>query len=294
MIEASRCVLCEGEIKQIQRALVAPFLATRIWNRAPFCVNLVQCETCDFMFYNPRLEPSEEQRLYAGYRDSEYQRMRHASEPWYTVRVNASLASVSSYKRRQQALRAVLRSHAGDRHIRSVLDYGGDRGDLVCGLVEDATAFVYDISGIEPAAGVISTTDPAGCKPDLIISSNVLEHVGSPRNVVSEMCAAAPPNSMLFIEVPRESPFAKKRIFRRIAQVGLMVLVRPALIRSVIRPESLFMMHEHINYFSERSLTALIGACGCELVAAGAYVIEGPLEKGEMAWCLAKPRKTAP
>src|ERR1700751_1257424 len=105
MLEAIRCVLCEGEIKHVRRAFVAPFLAKRIWNRTPFCVDLVQCKTCDFMFYNPRLEADEENRLYAGYRTPEYQQMRHASEPWYTVRLNASLASISSYERRQQALR---------------------------------------------------------------------------------------------------------------------------------------------------------------------------------------------
>ena len=55
MIEASQCVICEGAIIQLKRALVVPFLAKRIWNRTPFCVSLVKCETCGFMFYNPRL-----------------------------------------------------------------------------------------------------------------------------------------------------------------------------------------------------------------------------------------------
>ena len=64
MIEVSKCVICEGAIVQLKRALVAPFLAERIWNRTPFCVGLVQCESCGFMFYNPRLDDDELHRLY--------------------------------------------------------------------------------------------------------------------------------------------------------------------------------------------------------------------------------------
>ncbi len=79
MIEASLCVICEGAIIQLKRALVAPFLAKRIWNRTPFCVSLVKCETCGFMFYNPRLDDDELRRLYGSYRSEEYQKMRHAS-----------------------------------------------------------------------------------------------------------------------------------------------------------------------------------------------------------------------
>ena len=32
MIEVSKCVICDGPIKQLKRALVAPFVAKRTWN----------------------------------------------------------------------------------------------------------------------------------------------------------------------------------------------------------------------------------------------------------------------
>ena len=193
MIEASSCVICEGEILPLKEALVAPFLAARIWQRPPFCVNLVQCKACGFMFYNPRLDAAEEGRLYAGYRSEEYLRMRHASEPWYTARFNADLASPDSYELRRRTLAAILRQHTAKREIRRVLDYGGDHGDLVRGLVSEAAAFVYDISGVPAVEGVTSTTDPAACKADLVINSNVLEHVGFPRRLVGEILQANSP-----------------------------------------------------------------------------------------------------
>jgi len=51
MIEVSKCVICEGAIVQLKRP-GRSLLAERIWNRTPFCVGLVQCESCGFMFYN--------------------------------------------------------------------------------------------------------------------------------------------------------------------------------------------------------------------------------------------------
>lgn len=238
------------------------------------------------MFYNPRLDAAEEGRLYDGYRSEQYQQMRHASEPWYTAGFNADLASANSYDARRRILAAILRQHAGNREIRRILDYGGDRGDLVCGLIEGAATFVYDISGIPAVEGVTSTADPGGCKADLIINSNVLEHVAFPRRLLQDILKAAPVGGLVFLEVPWESPFGWSRIIRRVAQVGIMALTRPNLVRSVVRPSSFYMMHEHVNYFTEQSLATLMRSCGCAPIAAGTYVLDGRAGTAKLAWCL--------
>src|SRR6185437_5709287 len=212
MIEVSKCVICDGAIRRRKRALVAPFLARRIWNRAPFCVDLVECEECGFLFYNPRLDDEDLGRLYKDYRLEEYQKMRHASEAWYTQNFNFDLASPASYEKRRALLKPLLHQHLNGRKIARVLDYGGDRGDMVAGLLDGAQAYVFDISGIPAANGVISTKDPAACRADLIIYSNVLEHVGFPREVVSDTLAAAPEGGLAFFEVPCELPFGLYRI----------------------------------------------------------------------------------
>jgi Methyltransferase domain len=288
LIEVRECVICEGGIRRLRRALVAPFLAERIWKRSPFCVDLVGCESCGFMFYNPRLEASEERRLYADYRLGEYQRMRQASEPWYTKRFNAGLASESSYEYRRGLLRGILREHLRGRKVERVLDYGGDRGDLVSGLVDGAAAYVYDISGIAPAKGVTATRDPAGTRADLIVNSNVLEHVGFPRQIVADMVKMAPSGGLIFVEVPSESPFGAMRMMRRVAQIGWMAARRPSLARFVARPASLYLMHEHINFYGPRALGALMRKCGCSMVAQGTYEIGGKLLGGVMAWYLGR------
>jgi hypothetical protein len=286
MIKVLSCVVCDGEIRKLRSALVSPFLAKRIWNRPPFCVDLVRCTSCGFMFYNPRLDDAEASRLYAGYRSEEYQRMRHASEPWYTASFNAELSSHAAYERRRPVLAAILRQHLGEREIRRVLDYGGDRGDLVHGLVAGAAAFVYDISGIPAVDGVTSITDPAECNADLVINSNVLEHAGFPQLLLTDIVKAAPPGGMVYLEVPCESPFGIARIFRRVAQLGIVALTRPPLARHVLRPASLYLMHEHINYFSEQSLATLMRSGGCAVIGTGSYPIDGRAGNSTMIWCL--------
>jgi hypothetical protein len=238
------------------------------------------------MFYNPRLDDDDLRRLYSNYRSEEYQQMRYASEPWYSTKFNADLASASHYAIRRAKLAPILHQHIGQRKITRILDYGGDRGDLVVGLFDGAEAFVYDISGIPAATGVTAILDPASCKADLIINSNVLEHVGLPRLLVSEIFQAAPQGRLVFLEVPCEFPLGMPRIIRRLAQIGVTALARPTLATYVARPASLYMMHEHINYFSERALTTLMRSCGGTVIAAGSYPLAGRAGKADMAWCL--------
>lgn len=287
MVEVSDCVICGAGIRRLKRALVAPFVAERSWNRPPFCVDLVKCDSCGFMFYNPRLDDDDLLKLYGNYRSKEYQQMRFASEPWYTWKFNEDLASPESYVIRRAKLAPILQEHLGHRKIGRVLDYGGDRGDLVVGLLNGAETYVYDISGISPAPGVTATADPAGCKADLIINSNVLEHVGFPRILVKEILDAAPEGGLIFLEVPCELPFGFSRLARRIAQIGIMAVTRPATARYVVRPATLYMMHQHINYFTEHCLTTLTTACGGKVIASGSYPYSGSSGSADVAWCLA-------
>lgn len=286
MIPVASCVICDGAIVKVKQALVAPFLAERIWKRKPFCVELVRCTGCGFLFYNPRLDDEELQRLYEAYRREEYLRQRHSSEPWYTEKFNADLASAPFYAMRRERLRALLGRVLAGRRIERVLDYGGDHGDLVAGLLEGAKAFVYDISGVCPAEGVASVPVPGAAMADLILSSNVLEHVGFPKVLVQEIARSAPKDGLILLEVPCEEPLGTPRIVRRVAQVAIMSLFHPKLTRHVMRPASLYMMHEHINYFTEHSLEQLMRSCGISVMASGAYAFSSRAGKADMAWSL--------
>src|SRR5262249_58954611 len=121
-----------------------------------------------------------------------------------------------------------------------------------------AVVCVYYFAGVPGWEGVPWTADPAACKADLVINSNVLEHVGFPRRLVEEILQATPSGGMVFLEVPCESPLGLARKLRRLAQVGGMAFTRPTLAASVARTASFHMMHEPINYFTERPLSNLI------------------------------------
>src|SRR5580658_8576275 len=164
----------------------------------------------------------------------------------------------------------------------------GGHGDLIKGLFEGAELFVYDISGATPLQGVTPTKEPASCKADLIVNSNVLEHVGFPRVLVGQILEAAPKGGLVLVEVPCEFAMGFSRIARRIAQVGLMSLRRPSRAPQLFRPAALYMMHEHINYFTENSLTTLMRSCGSTVIASGAYPYSGTAGTADMAWCLAQ------
>jgi hypothetical protein len=286
MIEVTSCVICAGEIRTLRRALVAPFIARRIWDKKPFNIDLACCRKCGFIFYNPRLDEGDLQNLYTGYRSQEYQKMRYRYEPWYSEKMNAALGLPESYAQRRSVLSGILKTHLRGRKIRRVLDHGGDRGDLAAGLIDGAEAFVYDISGVSPVANVTAVSDLAACQADLIINSNVLEHVGFPRDLVTRILQALPDGGLVFIEVPCEDPFGSYRLARRIAQVSLTMLLRPKSATSLIQPSALYMMHEHINYFTERSLSELMRNAGGRAIASGSYPISGAAGRADIAWYL--------
>ncbi|HEX3893330.1 MAG TPA: hypothetical protein VHW46_12215, partial [Terracidiphilus sp.] len=91
---------------------------------------------------------------------------------------------------------------------------------------------------------------------------------------------------LIFLEVPCEHPFGITRIARRITQIGLMSLAHPRLARHVLCPASLYMMHEHINYFTEETLKLLLQRSGGKVVASWSYASSGRAGNADMAWCL--------
>jgi hypothetical protein len=288
----SSCVVCGGRISVRKKGSVAPFLARRIWNRPAFPIDLVRCEQCDFMFFNPRLDSGEEGRLYSQYRSEEYRRMRHSAEPWYTKRFNAALSKPEYMQARREKLSAVLTRHLAGGKISSVLDFGGDRGALVRGLIPGAKSYVYDISAVAPEPGVEPAGDLAACRArqfDLILNSNVLEHVGFPRVLLEQIGGVASARTLVFIEVPFESPFSRELVVRRMVQLAVLLAARPSIGWSLARPSGLCLMHEHINYFGAKSLAALMTSCGWNVIASDRYDCGGGPSGGDtMGWCLAK------
>jgi hypothetical protein len=247
------------------------------------------------VFAGTRFDQDEERRLYENYRGAAYQSIRQSCEPWYTAGFNTRL-STGMMEKRRRPLAEIFRLHLPSR-IRSVLDFGGDRGDLFDGLIPGATTYVYDISGIQPVDGVTpirNLEECSGHKFDLIGCSNVLEHVASPRGFLSDIRKIASNETLVFIEVPSETPFGMRNYLKRTAQQAILLIKRPAIAMSMFPLRFLRQVHEHVNFFSPHSLNRLLDVSGFEVLASGTYPSEGfsfgpyKLAAGRLAWSLGR------
>jgi hypothetical protein len=259
MTEVSACVICNGSIRKLKPALVAPFIACRNCKRVPFTLDLVQCQCCGFVFDTPR--PDDELACeYVGYHSDEHLQMRSFG-PRYTAKFNADLASSDHYQLRRAKLTPIFQQPLRGRTFRRFLDHG----DLMLGLVGDAQLFLYGISGAAPTPGVTAGPDVASCRPDLTLNSNVVEHIGFSRARVTQIFHAAPLGLLVFLETPCENALSWRRILRRIAQIPLMIAAQPRLTAQLLQRATLRMMHEH----SEKSRTTLMRNCRGRVLAPG-------------------------
>ena len=125
----------------------------------------------------------------------------------------------------------------------SILDWGGDTGKNTPFKNSNNTFDIYDISNalVIEGARSIDKDYALNNKYDLIICSNVLEHVSYPLNILLDIKICMKENTILYIEVPFEeimmnggtSAYLNKKHW-----------------------------HEHINFYSELSLVKLIESVG--------------------------------
>ncbi len=160
---------------------------------------------------------------------------------------------------RRRKLQDIFTKHLPVSGPSSVLDFGGDRGELIQSLFPDAQKCAYDISSVEPLPGMQSLSQDK-CREthlDLIICSSVLEHVPSPRQLFLQIDSIAKAGTLVFLEVPVESPHGLRTAAKRIAQETILLVTRPSLGLSLLKFGTLNVMHEHLNFFSLNALELL-------------------------------------
>ena len=257
---ATRCVCCAGDRILRSPAVLMPFIADRIFHWTPVSIdpswglktiangqaysicNTLYCEKCGFVFLDLRFSDKELARLYANYRDDAYVNLRDYYEPGYRER-NQVLQVGNVYIRDVEAfLEPVLKLPV------KLLDWGGDTGKntpfKTCQTVFD----IYDISDKMPVFGArrVTKTEVQSTVYDLIVCSNVLEHVPYPASLLGEICACMGEQTILYLEVPLEeimkAPFTGFHRNKR-------------------------HWHEHINFFSQAALQKLLEACRLNVIA---------------------------
>lgn len=267
------CIVCNSKKMVRFKAVASPFIAERIWKQSPFDVEFLHCKGCGVAFFNPRPSNDELNVLYADYRGAEYQQARQKHEKEYTVEFNRMLGDCNLNLHRKTALSGIIKTHVDAREIRSVLDYGGDRGQFIPSDFFNAEKYVYDVSGIKPVAGVKTIKNLSGRKGmkfDFIMCCHLLEHVARPSEILDNIKRFAHKDTVFYFEVPYEVMFDNSDAIRsgnpKLAVFSFMALVPFTYNHAAaLRPSIRIKMHEHITFFSEKSLARLLALNGFDI-----------------------------
>jgi hypothetical protein len=247
---ATRCVCCDSQNLASSPAILMPFVSHRALNCPPAVIDeswglktipngtayqlasSLLCEDCGLLFLNIRFSDLEMNRLYRNYRDEEYTELREQYEPGYRIR-NQCLLEGGTYL---DVVEDFLKPYVTNNF--TVLDWGGDTGKNTPFKSVAQHVDIYDVSGIDPAPGITRVDKHTATtkKYSLIVCMQVLEHTPFPETVLLDIKKAMSEKTILYLEVPNEdlirsgtpNPQAAKRHW-----------------------------HEHINFFSHKSIFAL-------------------------------------
>jgi hypothetical protein len=263
------CIVCNSKNLKKYPCKVSPFFAYRIWNKKPFDVNLVYCNDCSFSFYD--LRPTEEElgRYYQNYGTPEYQESRQKYEPFFTRELNESLRTGEIEIRKPNA-DSIIKDNIDIKKIKSVLDFGGDRGQYIPDEFIDIDRCVYEISTRTPLTGIkkiAEIRESEKRKFDFIMCNHVLEHVSYPHDIIDRVMMFAHSGTKFYFELPIDWPLAN------LSQVNQFFFTHPKIykIYTELRGRSIedmcvfVQMTEHINFFSIQSLKTLLELHGLKV-----------------------------
>ena len=264
MDNSTECLACKSKNTKKSKAKFAGFIAERVFDGSNCDIELIHCQDCGFAYYSHRFSEEEGKKLYLGYRDETYQKQRQSHECWYSKEINELIGkNKTELKNRHGNLISILKKNLDVSNISSVLDFGGDKGQFIPELSKSTKKYVYDISEIEPLDGVISLGSLDECRThqyNLILCAHVLEHVSNPIEIVKQLKSLMNKGQYLYVELPFDSPFYKNKfsdlqfVFNR--YFSWITLFKHFL--QARKNANLHMMHEHINYFTPKSLKNIL------------------------------------
>ena len=260
-----RCVCCESQDLEWSPALWMPFVSHMAMDLAPLridkslglttvpdgtayalCKSLM-CRQCGHLFVDYRFSDSEMHRLYSNYRGPTYTDLRDSYEPGYKER-NTKIAEGVYFL---DEVEAFLAEFVPDSGI-AILDWGGDTGINTPFKSRRSFLHIYDPSAKKAgAADAVSFSEVPEERGDydLIVLSEVLEHIPFPASTLSAIRPYMTPETILYVEVPLEK-----------LQVG----------RSgppYSGAEKKKHWHEHISFFTPRSMASLLERSGFSIEA---------------------------
>jgi len=288
------CPICNSKKLIAYSGITVPFIADRVWNTKPLETKFMRCKNCGFEFYDLRMEEEEIAALYKSWRGDKYLKQRQKYEPKYTREFNKQVGHhPMAIKNKKSNLSKIIKDHIpGVDSVKSILDFGGDKGQYIVDDFINAEKYVYDISGVELVEGVKRISD-FNKKFDFIMCCHILEHISYPREILDQVKKFSHKNTIFYFEVPIDTPFkfpitSVRRIVKKI------LLSNPLFCNCFYKifkfipwmPFPLY-MHEHVNYFSIRSLSYLIASSGLKIRYIGIKPIDFGFYIQDTIGCLA-------
>ena len=218
-------------------------------------VEIEICTSCSFIQTKLPFPDEAIGRLYTDYRSDSYNRERIRYEPEYAAIASQPGSCTQEIQARTVGLTRWLTGKCNDECNFSMLDYGGADGRFLPDLRGEK--YVFDISDIAPAEGVIRIRDESELDSYSYVQlAHVLEHVCHPLVLTRKAASFLKHSGYLYIEVPLE--------------VGDDVITRLANGDKTIRID----IHEHINRYTVKSVIELLRSTGVSLVAVETEMVD--------------------
>lgn len=205
--------------------------------------DLLTCNECKFLGVDVRFSPEEERRYYQNYLESDYinHRIRYEGTMWQDFE---KFAQTSAYvdMRKHQAF-TLLDSAVVVSAIETVLDYGGNRGEMIPDQLNHARRYLLEVDQREAVNGCMHISDDV--KVELVMCSHVMEHASFPSELLYNIKQYLVPKGCVYIEVPNEVPGPR--------------------------------IHEHLNFISEEFLKNLLSRLGFDILAISKIPYTAPM-----------------
>lgn len=213
MIEVDYCPACNSKHLEKLPSKLYPFVVDRMTGattnpqKPNHNTETMQCQSCGFMGITTRFDREEENRYYSDYMSESYNQHRTAYEGTGWLLYQNYYDSPEYIAVRKQAALDVLSQAILVDKIESVLDYGGNTGEMVPDEFSNAQRYVKDVNKRTLVNGFEAITDPSESGPvELVMCSHVLEHVSYPTELLNDIKTYLVPGGCVYIEVPSEWP----------------------------------------------------------------------------------------
>ena len=266
---ANFCVCCGFQDIKKSPAILLPFISQRVfgwapteitdeWGLEPYGIksgfsysicNTLSCSNCNHIFLDVRFDDEEMTNLYDKYREEEYTALREKYEPGYALR-NEKLRSGNNYVFEVEKF---IKPYLNSEKSFSILDWGGDTGKNTPFSSECGKLHIYDISNKSvdlEKARVVSKPEMESTHYDIIVCSNVLEHIPYPISLLENITLIMNKGTLLYIELPYENLVYNAEKSDNLSDV--------------YRFKKHW--HEHINFFNTASISEMIKSAGLTLV----------------------------